>query len=106
MRNGKLSYINIVITVNDDGYLAQCPGIQGAFAEGDTIEEAIFNCVDVLKMIEDYRKERSETINLNALHSCNHTTSTRLNPSSLNPIHVVPTTTGIGCSKDKKAEFG
>ena len=67
MRNGKLSYINIVITVNDDGYLAQCPGIQGAFAEGDTIEEAIFNCVDVLKMIEDYRKERSETINLNAL---------------------------------------
>ena len=67
MRNGKLSYINIVITVNDDGYLAQCPGIQGAFAEGDTIEEAIFNCVDVLKMIADYRRERFETIWLNSL---------------------------------------
>ncbi|QTA90616.1 type II toxin-antitoxin system HicB family antitoxin [Desulfonema magnum] len=67
MQNGKVSYINIVITVNDDGYLARCPGIQGAFAEGDTIEEAIFNCVDVLKMIADYRKERSETMNLDAL---------------------------------------
>lgn len=67
MQNEKVSYINIVITVNDDGYLAQCHGIQGAFAEGDTIEEAIFNCVDVLKMIADYRKERAETINLNAL---------------------------------------
>ncbi len=42
MKNEKISYINIIINVNDDGYMAQCPGIQGAFAEGDTIEEAIF----------------------------------------------------------------
>ncbi len=60
MKNGKISYVNIIINTNDDGYLAQCPGIQGAFAEGDTIEEAIFNCIDVLKMIGEYRKERLE----------------------------------------------
>lgn len=60
MKNGKISYVNIIINTNDGGYLAQCPGIQGAFAEGDTVEEAIFNCIDVLKMITDYRKERLE----------------------------------------------
>ena len=60
MKNGKISYVNIIINTNDDGYLAQCPEIQGAFAEGDTVEEAVFNCIDVLKMIADYRKERLE----------------------------------------------
>lgn len=60
MKNGKLSYVNILISVNDDGYMAQCPGVQGAFAEGDTIEKAVFNCIDVKEMIADYRKERSE----------------------------------------------
>jgi len=67
MKNEKISYINVVISLNDDGYMAQCPGIQGAFAEGDTIEEAIFNCIDVLKMIADYRKERSETMGISVI---------------------------------------
>lgn len=67
MKNGKLSYVNILISVNDDGYMAQCPGIQGAFAEGDTIEEAVFNCIDVLKMIADYRKERSEKMGISVI---------------------------------------
>jgi len=48
----------MIVEPNDGGYLARCPGIQGAFAEGDTIKEAIFNCVDVVKMIADYRAER------------------------------------------------
>ena len=47
MADRKALYLTIVIEPDDDGYLARCPGIQGAFAEGDTIEEAIFNCVDV-----------------------------------------------------------
>ena len=51
-----IRYLSIVIEPNDDGYLARCAGIQGAFAEGDTIEDAIFNCVDVVKMISGYRK--------------------------------------------------
>lgn len=58
----QIAYLNIIITMNDDGYLARCPGIQWAFAEGDTIEEAMFNCIDVVKMIADYRKERQETL--------------------------------------------
>ena len=49
-----------MIERNDDGYLASMPSIQGAFAEGGSIEEAIFNFVDVLKMIFDYRRERAE----------------------------------------------
>ena len=65
MLDESVSYISIVIESNEDGYLARCPGIQGAFAEGDTIEEAIFNCVDVVKMIAAYRTERSEMFGVN-----------------------------------------
>ncbi len=48
-----------------DGYLATLPGMQGAFAEGDTVEEALFNCVDVVKLIFEYRKERGEELGFN-----------------------------------------
>jgi predicted RNase H-like HicB family nuclease len=54
---------------NDDGFLARCADTcGGAFAEGDTIEEAIFNCVDVIKMIGDYRTEHGESPGLNTAH--------------------------------------
>jgi len=61
MPTKKALYLTMVIEPNDDGYLARCPGIQGGFAEGDTIEEAMFNCVDVVKVIAAYRAERGET---------------------------------------------
>ncbi len=67
MSGGKVLYLTMVVESNDDGYLARCPGIQGAFAEGDTIEEAIFNCVDVVKMIAAYRAERGETLGVNEI---------------------------------------
>ncbi|RLC73021.1 MAG: hypothetical protein DRI81_15635 [Chloroflexi bacterium] len=67
MADRKALYLTIVIEPDDDGYLARCPGIQGAFAEGDTIEEAIFNCVDVTKMIAAYRAERGETLGVNEI---------------------------------------
>ena len=54
--------VSIELEKNDDGYLAKVPGIQGAFAEGDTIEEAVFNCVDVAKMIFEFRKSRNESL--------------------------------------------
>lgn len=57
----------MVIEINDDGYLARSPDIQGAFAEGDTIEEAIFNCIDVVKMIRAYRAERGQALNVNPI---------------------------------------
>ena len=58
MSGKKAFWLSIVIEMNDDGYLASVPGLQGAFAEGDSIEEAVFNCVDVVKMIAAYRAER------------------------------------------------
>lgn len=57
--------VSIELEKNDDGYLAKVPGIQGAFAEGDTIEEAVFNCVDVAKMIFEFRKSRNENLGFN-----------------------------------------
>jgi len=65
MQDTKAIFLSLVIEANDDGYLARCPGIQGAFAEGDTIEEAIFNCIDVIKMIIAYRAERGESLGFN-----------------------------------------
>ena len=37
MQNSRISFLSLVLETNEDGYLARCPGIQGAFAEGDTI---------------------------------------------------------------------
>ena len=71
----KAIFLSLVVEANDDGravtyhdgYLAECPGIQGAFAEGDSIEEAIFNCVDVIKLIAAYRAERGESMGFNVV---------------------------------------
>lgn len=57
--------LSIELEKNDDGFLASIPGIQGAFAEGNTIEEAVFNCIDVVKLIFEYRKERNESLGFN-----------------------------------------
>jgi predicted RNase H-like HicB family nuclease len=65
MLDTKAIFLSLVVEANDDGYLAECPGIQGAFAEGDSIEEAIFNCVDVIKLISAYRAERGESMGFN-----------------------------------------
>ncbi len=46
----------VQIEPNDDGFLASCPQIQGAFAEGETEFEAFYNLVDVLQGISEYRK--------------------------------------------------
>jgi predicted RNase H-like HicB family nuclease len=48
MLSKNIFYLPIVIEMNNDGYLASSPDIQGAFAEGDTTHDAIFNCVDVV----------------------------------------------------------
>lgn len=58
-------FLSLVLETNGDGYLASVPGVQGAFAEGDTIEEAIFNCIDVVKMIAVCRAERNENLGFN-----------------------------------------
>ena len=65
MKANKALLASIKIEKNGDGFLASLPNVQGAFAEGDTIEEALFNCVDVVKMIFEYRKERGEDLGFN-----------------------------------------
>lgn len=67
MSDTRAIYLSLILETNDEGYLATAPGLQGAFAEGDTIEEAIFNCIDVVKMIAAYRSERGELLGLNAV---------------------------------------
>ena len=42
----------------EGGYHAKCPILQGAWADGDTIEEAIKNLRDVIRLILKYREER------------------------------------------------
>ena len=44
---------NFDITVQDNeggGYFARCDDIQGTFAEGETHEDAIANCISVKNM--------------------------------------------------------
>ena len=65
MKDDRAIYLSLVVEANDDGYLASAPGIQGAVGEGDTIEEAMFNCVDVVKLIAAYRTERGESLGFN-----------------------------------------
>ena len=67
MHNEQAMLLSLLLEVNGDGYLASVPGIQGAFAEGDTMEEAVFNCIDVVKLIAAYRKERGETLGFNTV---------------------------------------
>jgi len=64
MRKRKIKIAHLLLTVerNDDGFLARCPMVEGGFAEGDTVGDAIFNCVDVVRMIFEYRKERGEPL--------------------------------------------
>lgn len=76
--------LSVVIEKNDDGFLAMVPGVQGAFAEGDTVEEAIFNCLDVFKIIADYRKERGESMGFNTLQWTSETKMTFAIPVGLN----------------------
>ena len=67
MKTNRAIYLSLVLEANEDGYLASVPGVQGAFAEGDTVEEAIFNCIDVVKLINAYRSERGESLGFNAV---------------------------------------
>ncbi len=67
MLNERAMLLSLLLEVNGDGYLASIPGIQGAIAEGDTMEEALFNCIDVVKLIAAYRNERGESLGFNTV---------------------------------------
>ncbi|MCS6989962.1 MAG: hypothetical protein NZM06_10650 [Chloroherpetonaceae bacterium] len=50
----------IVISFEEDVYIARCPLIQGAFAEGDTPQEAAKELSEVIELILQYKKERGD----------------------------------------------
>ncbi|MFN3639240.1 MAG: type II toxin-antitoxin system HicB family antitoxin [Chloroherpetonaceae bacterium] len=50
----------IVVSFEEDTYIARCPLIQGAFAEGDTPQEATKELAEVIELILDYRQERGD----------------------------------------------
>lgn len=41
----------------EGGFLAICPLLQGCYAEGDTIDEAVENLKDVIKITLEYKKK-------------------------------------------------
>ena len=41
----------------EGGFLAVCSALQGCYAEGNTIEEAVDNLKDVIKVIFEYKKK-------------------------------------------------
>ena len=53
--------MEIRIEKNDDGFLAACPSVEGAFAEGDTEFEALYNLFDVIRMIGEYKQEEMKS---------------------------------------------
>lgn len=50
--------LNFHIEKNEDGFLATCPSIEGAFAEGATELEALANLFDVIQMIQEYKNNK------------------------------------------------
>ncbi len=57
--------LQVIIEQDEDGiFIAECPALQGCYAQGKTYEEAIKNIRDVIAMcIEELRDEKKK-INL------------------------------------------
>ena len=52
----------IIIEKSEEGYYAERPLIQGAYAQGDTEDEVRNNLAEVIKMTLEDMKERGESI--------------------------------------------
>jgi predicted RNase H-like HicB family nuclease len=53
----------VVIEQDEDGvFVAEVPGIQACYAQGDTFEEAMTNIKDVLEMCLEEMKSRGEQV--------------------------------------------
>lgn len=57
--------LQVVIEQDEDGvFVAECPALQGCYAQGGTFEEAIKNIEDVIVMCIEELKEEKKRINL------------------------------------------
>lgn len=58
----------IVVEVDeDDVYIVSCPALKGCYSQGATIEEAIENIKDAIKLHIEARKSLGETIPIEVL---------------------------------------
>ena len=57
-----MEYTVILRKAPDGFYIASCPLIPEAQAQGETYEECLANIKDVLELCLEYRKERGEEI--------------------------------------------
>lgn len=46
----------------EGGFHVKCPAIQGAWADGETVEEAINNLKSIITDILEYRQLKAETL--------------------------------------------
>jgi predicted RNase H-like HicB family nuclease len=57
-----MQYTIVIRKAPDGFYIASCPLIPEAHAQGKTYEECLANIKEVLELCLEYRKERSEEI--------------------------------------------
>jgi len=57
-----MEYTVIIRRAPDGFYIASCPLILEAHAQGETYEECLANIKEVLELCLEYRKERGEEI--------------------------------------------
>jgi len=57
--------LQVIIEQDEDGvFIAECPALQGCYAQGKTYEEAIENIKDVITLCIEELKEGKKKINL------------------------------------------
>jgi len=57
-----MQYTAMIRKAPDGFYIASCPLIPEAHAQGETYEECLANIKEVLELCLEYRRERSEEI--------------------------------------------
>jgi predicted RNase H-like HicB family nuclease len=57
-----MQYTVVIRQAPDGNYIASCPLIPEAHAQGKTYEECLANIKEVLELCIDYRKEQGEEI--------------------------------------------
>jgi len=57
-----MQYTTIIRKAPDGSYIASCPLIPEAYAQGETYEECLANIKEVLGLCLEYRKEHGEEI--------------------------------------------
>ena len=63
----KLKSYNLQVVIEQDedrAFIAECPALQGCYAQGKTFEEAIKNIQDVIVMCIQEMKDENKKINL------------------------------------------